>query len=293
MIDLRLGGRVGYLLLRAFSIPPSREEASITKEESGAAKLEADLGKDVWGYIKDQVVLDFGCGIGQEAMAAALHGAKRVFGLEIRDDFVDAARHEATIKHLADRCVFIHASRQPEDVEALYGTVDTVISLDAFEHFIDPARILDQIRRLLRPGGRLLVNFGPPWNHPYGAHARYMTKIPWVHLIFTEKTILKLRGLYRNDGAIRLEDIPGGLNRMTVARFLLLAANRGFKAELLRLRAVGGIQWLVDLPGLREFFTSAVECVLVNKSAEAASAYILQPREEQSDWHALRQHGEA
>jgi len=269
MIDLKLGGKLGYLLLKAASVPPSQELSGGSAEKAGAAKLESDFAKEIWKYVQGRVVLDFGCGTGHEAVALALHGAAKVYGLEISDDFIRAARREAETAGVSDRCIFLHGQRQVREVESLYGSVDTVFSLDAFEHFLDPSQILAEINRLLKPGGRLLVNFGPPWNHPYGAHARYFTRIPWVHLIWTERTILKVRALYRDDGATRLEEIRGGLNRMTVARFRSLIRAHNFETEVFRLRPVRWADWLVAHKILLEYLTSAVVCVLVKKPEQA------------------------
>lgn len=38
------------------------------------------------------------------------------------------------------------------------GSFDAVVSMEVFEHLCDPDRYLDQIRALLRPGGRLLLS---------------------------------------------------------------------------------------------------------------------------------------
>ncbi|SRR5216684_1009031 len=263
MIDAKLGGRLGYLLLKGASVPPSKELPAGPAEKVGAAKLEEDFGKEIWKYVQGRVVADFGCGIGDEAVAAAVHGATKVYGLEISEDFIRAAGKAAQTAKVADKCFFLHGQRQRRDVEALYGTIDTVFSLDAFEHFPDPAQILGEIGRLLKPGGRLLVNFGPPWNHPYGAHLRYFTRVPWVHLIFTEETILKVRALYRNDGATKFEEVRGGLNRMTVGHFRSLIRADNFETEVFRLQPVRRTSWLVTRNILLEYFTSAVICVLV------------------------------
>jgi hypothetical protein len=63
------------------------------------------------------------------------------------------------------------------------------------------------------------------------------TPIPWVHLLFPERAVLKVREeKYRPDQpAERYEDIPGHLSRMTVARFRAAALAAGFHLRLLRL----------------------------------------------------------
>jgi SAM-dependent methyltransferase len=263
MVDLRFGGKPGYLLLRALSAPPLQGLAATADEDFGASRLELDLGKEVWKYIEQRVVLDFGCGQGSEVVAAACKGASKAYGIEISDLFLEAAKKEANRAGVGERCVFLHGQRQAEEVASIYGTVDTVLSLDAFEHFSNPAEILAEIYKLLKPGGRLLVNFGPPWNHPYGAHARYFTRVPWVHLVFSEQALLKVRALYRNDGATRFEEIQGGLNRMTVRRFRTLVTRSNFETEIFRLRPVKGCGWLIRHGILLEYLTSAVLAVLV------------------------------
>ena len=48
---------------------------------------------------------------------------------------------------------------------------DIMTSVDAFEHFADPARILRIINMLLQPSGEVLISFGPTWYHPFGGSA--------------------------------------------------------------------------------------------------------------------------
>lgn len=45
------------------------------------------------------------------------------------------------------------------------GSFDTVLCMNVLEHVRDPARVLAEIRRVLRPGGFLL--FGVPFLYPY------------------------------------------------------------------------------------------------------------------------------
>src|ERR1041385_4952904 len=41
------------------------------------------------------------------------------------------------------------------------GLADIIVSIDAFEHFSDPAAILTLMGTLLKPGGALFASFGP------------------------------------------------------------------------------------------------------------------------------------
>lgn len=67
---------------------------------------------------------------------------------------------------------------------------DTIIMNDAFEHLADPEAVLAECKRLLKPGGRVFINF-PPYGHPYGEHLSDLIGIPWVHRLFPEQQCLE------------------------------------------------------------------------------------------------------
>ena len=79
------------------------------------------------------------------------------------------------------------------------GGFDIVLSHNSMEHFGDPARILDVMKSALKPDGRLYITFGPPWYAPYGSHMHFFTRVPWVNLLFSERTVMAVRARYRND----------------------------------------------------------------------------------------------
>jgi SAM-dependent methyltransferase len=87
------------------------------------------------------VVLDFGCGTG--GILANLPAARRI-GVEISEH----ARAEAETK--LDRVVDALA-----EIET--GSVDRVLSYHALEHVESPSAILKDIRRVLRPDGRVKI----------------------------------------------------------------------------------------------------------------------------------------
>lgn len=264
--------KLGYWILRSLC----KRRGAVSRNDApaegpqGAAKLERFLGREVWWEFAGRRVLDFGCGHGAEAIAAAQHGAECVYGIDIQEHRLEAARRATEDAGVADRCVFLNAARQIDDIAELEGTIDCAYSIDSFEHYGRPDLILQRFHDLLAPGGRLLISFGPPWMNPYGCHMRYFCRWPWIHLLFREETIMAVRALYRDDGARRFEDVEGGLNRMTLARFLDFVDRSPLELEMFRpvplsTRFVnGGSVWhpLLTNVLLRELTTSVVQCRL-------------------------------
>jgi ubiquinone/menaquinone biosynthesis C-methylase UbiE len=200
-----------------------------------------DLGSLLTG--KD--VLDFGCGWGDQAGAIARRFHARVTGLDKHTGLLEAAR-----ARYGDSVRF---------VERLSGeTFDVVITQDAMEHFDDPVAALTTMVQALRPGGRILMTFGPPWYAPYGTHMNFFCPIPWLQLWFSENTVMRVRSRYRNDGARRYEDVESGLNRMSLRKFERLIARSGLKTERLRYVGVKRLHFLTRIPVVRELATVVV-----------------------------------
>ncbi|HJU07313.1 MAG TPA: class I SAM-dependent methyltransferase [Rhodanobacteraceae bacterium] len=251
---------LGYRMLR--KLHPRQEgsaEASMEWEYglSYADTLREFLGDDWAGRLRERTVVDFGCGNGRGSVELAKAGAARVIGIDIRTDFLDAARARAEAAGVATRCTFTTAT----DVEA-----DIVVSIDAFEHFDDPAAILGLMRSILHPGGEVLLSFGPTWYHPHGGHL--FSPFPWAHLIFSERALIRWRADFKHDGARRFTEVKGGLNMMTISRFERLVADSGFELASLRLVPIRALRKL-HTRLTREFLTSLVQCRLVKQQVQS------------------------
>lgn len=204
-----------------------------------------------------QHVLDFGCGVGEQTLALAREGAAHVCGVDINAALLDAARARAAGSPEGDRVSFALGTDGLAS-----GSFDVIVSQNSMEHFPDPEGVLATMRRLLRPGGRLLITFGPPWFAPYGSHMHFFTMVPWVQLLFAERTVMRVRSRYRDDGAKRYEDVVGGLNRMSLARFERLVASCGLRPLFRRYDCIRGLDVLGRVPVVRELFVNHVTCVL-------------------------------
>jgi SAM-dependent methyltransferase len=240
-----------YMLLR--KIAPGEPRFSESSVYDGKSKLLMALGADLPELIRDRIVIDFGCGEGGETIDLVRQGAKKAIGLDIRRNVLDIATRRCEAAGLSDRCEFVTSTATAADV---------IVSLDAFEHFGNPAEILATMHSLLKPGGTVLISFGPTWYHPLGGHL--FSVFPWAHLLFSEQALMRWRSHIRSDGATRFEEVEGGLNQMTIGRFERLIADSGFKVESLqavpirKLRALHG-------RSTREFTTAMVRAKLSRK----------------------------
>jgi SAM-dependent methyltransferase len=196
-------------------------------------------------------ILDVGCGYGLQAAALARLGCD-VTGVDLpRDVF------RASWEDLTDAYPNLYLTTQTPS-----RTFDVVYSCSSFEHFSDPAHILSLMRDRVRPGGKLVIAFAEPWYSPHGHHMDGITRMPWVNLLFREADVMDVRSHYRCDGATRYDEVEGGLNQMTVARFEGLMRNSGLQVRSLRLFPVKGVPLVTKIPVIKELFTAACSAVL-------------------------------
>ena len=214
--------------------------------------------KTVPGFVdlfQNKTVLDFGCGHGWQAIAMAQRGARQVVGVDIIH--ADRAAASAAAHGCSDRTRFYRSL--PRE---LGGTFEIVLSCRSFEHFSDPATVLQEMRNAAVPGGLVVITFAEPWWSPTGSHMSFFTKVPWANLWFSENTLMAVRNRFRHDGATRLEEVAGGLNKMTLAKFERLIAGCGMEEKFRRYYATKRLPLVTRIPLVREFFVSAIATVL-------------------------------
>lgn len=247
-----------YRILRKIS--PGEHDTMNGSTYDGQSKVAVLLGEEFLASIQDKTVIDFGCGDGHAALDLARHGAKKVIGVDIRQNALERAVRSAAEAGLTGTCEFTTSTETK---------ADAIISLDAFEHFGDPAAILDIMRTLLKPDGYILASFGPTWYHPLGGHL--FSVFPWSHLLFSESALIRWRADIRDDGATRFSEVDGGLNRMTLARFEKLVAASPFRIEALETIPIRRLR-PVHNRLTREFTTAIIRTKLVPKNTASPSA---------------------
>lgn len=232
--------------------------------------LEARTAEEMF---RGRQVLDMGCGAAGKSLYYCSLGAEKVTGVEIVAHYEQEANALAEELGFADRFQFVCASAF--ELPFPDNSFDTIIMNDFMEHVSDPARTLKEACRLLSPKGAIYINF-PPYYHPTGAHLSDVINIPWVHLFFTEKMLVRaykelVRGLpdERERIALRIstnekgQEYFGYINRMTLKKFHKILSSLSITPAYYR--EVPLRPWmkpLVKLPLMKEMFVKMAVCII-------------------------------
>ena len=213
-----------------------------------------DFGRLVAG----RRVVDFGCGLGYQSIALVKKYKCFVVGIDINQKTLAKAIKLAQFHNIPpSKLIFVH-----EVSKDLLNNFDIVVSQNSFEHFSNPLLTFKKMQSLLKNHGKILITFGPPWLAPYGSHMHFFCKVPWINILFPERTVMKVRSHFRADGATRYEDVESGLNKMTIAKFEHIISLSKMKIEFKNYKCVKGINQLSRIPFLREFFINRVSIIL-------------------------------
>ncbi|NTV89122.1 MAG: class I SAM-dependent methyltransferase [Clostridiales bacterium] len=226
---------------------------------------------------RGRVVADIGCGAGGKTVFYASLGAERIYGVEILEKYRSDAEAFAAQKGFGDKFTFVCCDAAHLGFES--DSIDTIIMNDAMEHVDRPEEVLSECCRVLKPGGRLYLNF-PPYNHPFGAHLSDAIGIPWVHCLFSDKTLIKV---YKElvaglpDGAGRIDfriakradgtEYFSYINKMSIKRFDKILKNSPLKVSYYceePLRSF--LKPLARNPFFKEYFVKMVVCILEKKA---------------------------
>jgi arsenite methyltransferase len=104
-----------------------------------------------------ETVLDVGCGAGIDTILAAraVGSSGRAIGLDLLEEMRERARGHAQEAGVAEWTEFVRG--EMEEIPLPDSSVDVVISNGVINLSPRKSRVLAEIRRVLRPGGRLSV----------------------------------------------------------------------------------------------------------------------------------------
>lgn len=119
-------------------------------------------------YATGKTVLDIATGIGYGAHLLASRGAAgSVTGVDISAEAIRTAGERYRHPALCYRLIV------PGPLPFEERSFDTVVSFETIEHTADPALFLSEIRRVLRPGGTLVISTPNKRFHSFGR------RVPW------------------------------------------------------------------------------------------------------------------
>jgi SAM-dependent methyltransferase len=197
-------------------------------------------------------VADVGCGDGIIDLGV-VHKAKpsRLVGFDVNPTDVEyllaEAKREAVAVALPRGLEFSEC--EPAQLPAPSESFDIVVSWSAFEHVADPAAVVGEIRRILRPPGVFMLQLWPFFHSANGSHL-------WDW--FPEKFVQLLRSNKEIEEAVRANpgpDVDGAeymlreylnLNRVTIDGLHAALRGQGFRVARLELIS-GPVQLPVEL----------------------------------------------
>jgi SAM-dependent methyltransferase len=103
-------------------------------------------------YVRGKSVLDIACGTGFGSKILLQGGADRVVGMDISEDAIRFARE----KYVAPRLEF-----EAGDILCIpspRNSFERIVSFETLEHVHDPKRALEEMNRVLAPGGLLIIS---------------------------------------------------------------------------------------------------------------------------------------
>ena len=231
---------------------------------------------------RGKTVLELGCSSGYILNAFMKHEPFRAIGADISAEALEEGRAK-----YGDRIRFVQTT--PSHIPVGDNEVDVVYTVDTVEHLSEPKAMFEEAYRILKPGGRFLIHFGP-WYGACGAHLEDIIPFPWPQVFFSMDTLLKVAariydspqhkaacywfdqrtGERRANPYLDREKWRTFLNDVTVAKFRRLVRELPFEQVHFQRAGFGGtnfkaaraLRWLAQVPVLTEFFTAYIFCVL-------------------------------
>lgn len=252
---------------------------------SGEAKRVLEAAARYGVEIAGRDVLDLGCNDGVLTARHQALGPRTLVGVDIDGPAIERAR-----RNFGDQGIDFVVSGV-DRIPLADESIDSILCFDVFEHVSRPAEILAECRRVLRPGGKMLIGTWG-WKHPYAPHLWATMPVPWAHVVFGERIMLRTcrrvyhapwyrptifdldpTGQRRSDRYAHDSISPDYLNKYLIRDFERVFAASGMSHEV-HLQPFGSkyARWtrlLLSVPGLREYLAGFLWAVLTKPLSAA------------------------
>jgi SAM-dependent methyltransferase len=136
---------------------------------------------DLWGSHDGETILDYGCGPGNDVTGFLLEtGARCVLGADISARALRLAASRLALHEIApERYRLLRLSDADPGLPLADRSVDYVHCAGVIQHTTSPERVLHELARTLRPGGRgriMVYNRDSLYFHLYTAYERRVLK---------------------------------------------------------------------------------------------------------------------
>lgn len=214
-------------------IPPAMDlKRSIIKNQS---LFEQMMARDL-NLKPGSKALDIGCGRGRVAGHIAKLTGAMVTGLNLDLDQLASAKRFSAAKGLSKQCQFIHRDLNQIPLPFPDSSLDAIYHVQVFSYAKDLQKMLDEVYRMLKPGGRFAC-------------------LDWVSLPNYNSKDPRHAQLMR-----RIKPLIGAIGTPSVEKYTKCLENAGFKILKSENPSVGGTQApLIDKAD--KFYTRAQKAI--------------------------------
>jgi SAM-dependent methyltransferase len=135
----------------------------------------------LWGTHDGEVILDYGCGPGNDLTGFAINtGARRIIGFDVSQTALDIAAGRLELHGVTEgRVELLHGGDGDPAIPLEDNSIDHVNCQGVLHHTSDPDAIVAELARVVRPGGTatiMVYNRDSVWFHLYTAYERMVVE---------------------------------------------------------------------------------------------------------------------
>ncbi len=150
-------------------------------------------------------LLDFGCGNGAQTFSFVDHFS-RVIGVDIDPRFLAEFRTQAVERQEGENIVTVRFDGS--SLPLANATVDVGISFTVLEHLADETRVLEELARVVKPSGTLIVSVPNRW-WIFETHGANLPLLPWNRVPFVSWWPRKLHDRFARARIYELKEVVG------------------------------------------------------------------------------------
>jgi len=245
------------------------------REETNFGKLKNifSIHKEI--NLRNKTIMDFGCSAGGLCKIISRFNPEKIIGIDSSKHALEVAIDQNSAANI------IYKQGFKNKIPLKSNSIDYIFCFDVLEHVMDINSIFSEMVRVLKPKGRIFIEW-VGWYGPFSAHLYVRVPIPWVQVLFSEKTIFRgLAKIYDTDwyipGNRQIDKETGkkkenlwkytktfyelGVNTLTISQFKRIIKKSPNIKILEWKKSIGGnkyFNWFkmfTKLPVLKEFFT--------------------------------------